>query len=176
MHLINHNKFLAGKEVLILPVRRGSCPRRRNHRALTATRSKLVVENRMSTAQLLINGRTATNHLYDAPRWAHLNGVGGYLFGGAANSGCAERTAPARGPRSMSATTPPDQRRGEVDGVTVDGPASVVVGPTTIAVSDPGRTATTVRLTIERRTGVPLVLDVAVGGTGGATQTFDRTW
>ncbi|WP_350277542.1 polysaccharide lyase 8 family protein [Kribbella sp. HUAS MG21] len=73
-------------------------------------------------------------------------------------------------------------------GVTSDGPASVVIGTdgptTTVAVSDPSRTATTVRLTIDRQvgaviakdpavtvvaTGKQLVLDIAVGGTKGAT-------
>lgn len=71
-----------------------------------------------------------------------------------------------------------------------DGPASVVVGRdgnvTTVAVSDPSRTVQTLRVTIDRRageliakdpaitvvaTGKQLVLDVAVGGTRGATHT-----
>ncbi|TCC05966.1 polysaccharide lyase 8 family protein [Kribbella soli] len=74
--------------------------------------------------------------------------------------------------------------------VASDGPASVVIGSegrtTTVAVSDPSRTAQTVRLTIDRQvggviakdpavtvvaTGKQLVLDVAVGGTKGATHT-----
>ncbi|MGW6195260.1 polysaccharide lyase 8 family protein [Kribbella sp. NPDC055110] len=79
---------------------------------------------------------------------------------------------------------------GTVAEVTCDGPASVVVGKdgrtTTVAVSDPSRTAAKVRVTIDRRvgavvaqdpaitvvaTGKQLVLDVAVGGTKGATHT-----
>ncbi|TDW23872.1 polysaccharide lyase 8 family protein [Kribbella kalugense] len=75
-------------------------------------------------------------------------------------------------------------------GITTDGPASVVVGKdgrtTTIAMSDPSRTVQTVRLTIDQRVravvtadpaitvvaiGRQLVLDVAVGGTNGATHT-----
>ncbi|HEY3557937.1 MAG TPA: polysaccharide lyase 8 family protein [Kribbella sp.] len=71
-----------------------------------------------------------------------------------------------------------------------DGPASVVVGndgrTTTVAVSDPSRTVQTLRLTIDRQvggviakdpaitvvaSGKQLVLDVAVGGTKGATHT-----
>jgi len=71
-----------------------------------------------------------------------------------------------------------------------DGPASVVVGRdgpvTTVAVSDPSRTVQTVRVTVGRRTeavlakdpavtvvatGKQLVLDIAVGGTRGATHT-----
>ncbi|GAA1118926.1 hypothetical protein GCM10009630_15890 [Kribbella jejuensis] len=74
--------------------------------------------------------------------------------------------------------------------VASDGPASVVVGADgrvlTVAVSDPSRTAQTVRVTIDRRVGdviakdsaitvvaagKQLVLDVAVGGTNGATHT-----
>jgi len=72
--------------------------------------------------------------------------------------------------------------------VACDGPASVVIGKegptTTVAVSDPSRTAQTVRLTVDRQVGEviakdpavtvvaagkQLVLDVAVGGTKGAT-------
>ncbi|MFF0270334.1 polysaccharide lyase family 8 super-sandwich domain-containing protein [Kribbella sp. NPDC004536] len=75
-------------------------------------------------------------------------------------------------------------------GLASDGPAAVVVGKdgavTTVAVSDPSRTAQTVRVTVGRRvgavvakdpavtvvaTGKQLVLDVAVGGTRGATHT-----
>lgn len=74
--------------------------------------------------------------------------------------------------------------------VASDGPASVVVGRegtvTTVAVSDPSRTAQVVRVTVGRRvasvvakdpavtvvaTGKQLVIDVAVGGTRGATHT-----
>lgn len=79
---------------------------------------------------------------------------------------------------------------GAVAEIACDGPASVVVGrdgrTTTVAVADPSRTASTVRVTIDRRvgavvaqdpavtvvaTGKQLVLDVAVGGTKGATHT-----
>jgi hyaluronate lyase len=79
---------------------------------------------------------------------------------------------------------------GAVAEVASDGPASAVVGrdgrTTTVAVSDPSRTAQTVRVTIDRKvgavitkdpaitvvaTGKQLVLDVAVGGTKGATHT-----
>ncbi|MFI5730909.1 polysaccharide lyase 8 family protein [Kribbella sp. NPDC051587] len=244
MHLINHDKSLqARKSWFCLSdavVALGA--------GITGTdgyQVETVVENRMSTAQLLINGRTATNHLYDAPRWAHLNGVGGYLFpeGGQLRVRREDRTGSWSeinvGNDTAGSTTPYTRHYqslvvehgleagdyayillpganawqtalralhpgitilantatvqairsvrdrvtmanfwgpGSVDGITVDGPASVVVGPTTIAVSDPSRTATIVRLTIERRTGVPVVLDVAVGGTRGATQIFQRTW
>lgn len=204
-----------------------------------------VVENRKSTAKLLVNGRTATNQLYDDPRWAHLDGVGGYLFPteSRVRAHQEDRTASWSeinvGNDTAGSTTPFTRRYqslvvehgleagdyayillpgaspwqtalrsvhpgitilantatvqairsdrdqvtmanfwgpGSVAGITSDGPASVVVGHTTIAVSDPSRTASTVRLTIERRTGPPLVLDVPVGGTRGATQTFERTW
>jgi hyaluronate lyase len=79
---------------------------------------------------------------------------------------------------------------GAVAEVACNGPASVVVGrdgrTTTVAVSDPSRTAGVIRLTIDRKvgeviakdpavtvvaTGKQLVLDVAVGGTKGATHT-----
>lgn len=79
---------------------------------------------------------------------------------------------------------------GAVTGISSDGPASVVVGKdgrtTTVAVSDPSRTAQTVRVTIDRKvgaviakdpavtviaTGKQLVLDVAVSGTKGTTHT-----
>ena len=79
---------------------------------------------------------------------------------------------------------------GAVSGIASDGPASVVVGKdgrtTTVAVSDPSRTAGVIRLTIDRRvgaviakdpavtvvaTGKQLVLDIAVSGTKGATHT-----
>ncbi|MDX2972542.1 polysaccharide lyase 8 family protein [Kribbella solani] len=79
---------------------------------------------------------------------------------------------------------------GQVAELTCDGPASVVVGrygrTTTVAVSDPSRTVQTVRLIVDRRVGAlqsadpavtvvangkQLVLDIAVGGTRGATHT-----
>ncbi len=244
MHLINHDKSLqARKSWFCLSdavVALGA--------GIVGTDGypvETVVENRKSTAQLLVNGRTATNQLYDDPRWAHLNGVGGYLFPTKARVRAhrEDRTASWSeinvGNDTAGSTTPFTRRYqslvvehgleagdyayillpgaspwqtalrsvhpgitilantatvqairsdrdqvtmanfwgpGSAGGITSDGPASVVVGNTTIAVSDPSRTATTVRLTIERRTGPPLVLDVPVGGTRGGTQTFERTW
>ncbi len=79
---------------------------------------------------------------------------------------------------------------GAVSGIASDGPASVVVGKdgrtTTVAVSDPSRTAGVIRLTVDQKvgaviakdpavtvvaTGKQLVLDIAVSGTKGATHT-----
>ncbi|MFK4086386.1 polysaccharide lyase 8 family protein [Kribbella sp. NPDC020789] len=242
MHLINHDKSLqARKSWFCLPdaiVALGS--------GVTGTDGwpvETVVENRKGNAQFLVNGRAAANQVYDEPRWAHLQGVGGYLFpqGGRIRAHGEDRTGSWSeinvGNDTAGSTTPYTRRYqslvvehgleagdyayvllpkasawqtalrslhsgltilantvtvqairsdrdrvrmanfwgpGSVDGITVDGPASVVVGPDTIAVSDPSRTASTVRLTVERRGGPPQLLDVAVGGTRGATQTFDR--
>jgi hyaluronate lyase len=84
---------------------------------------------------------------------------------------------------------------GEVDKIAASGPASVVIGQSGssigVAVSDPSRTQQTVRITVAGRfgrvqaadetvtviaTGNQLVLDVAVGGSRGATHsaTFSR--
>jgi hyaluronate lyase len=84
---------------------------------------------------------------------------------------------------------------GEVDKIAASGPASVVIGRSGssigVAVSDPSRTQQTVRITVADRfgrvqaadetvtviaTGNQLVLDVAVGGSRGATHsaTFSR--
>ncbi|WP_405057328.1 polysaccharide lyase 8 family protein [Kribbella sp. NBC_01505] len=244
MHLINHDKSLQARKswfclsdaVVALGagiVGTDGCP------------VETVIENRKSTAQLLVNGRTATNRRYDDPRWAHLQGVGGYLFlaKNQVRAHCEDRTASWSeinvGNDTAGSTTPftrhyqslvvehgletgayaymllpganawqtalrsvhpgitvlantatvqairsdRDQvtmvnfwTAGSAGGITADGPASVVVGATSIAVSDPSRTSSTVRLMIDRRTGPPQVLDVAVGGTRGATQTFERTW
>lgn len=79
---------------------------------------------------------------------------------------------------------------GEVDGITASGPASVVIGKNGatihLAVSDPSRTQQTLRLTVDGHvgrtlaadqavtvvaTGKQLVLDIAVGGSRGATHT-----
>jgi hyaluronate lyase len=84
---------------------------------------------------------------------------------------------------------------GTAAGITTDGPASVVLGSDgrtiTVAVSDPSRTVQTLRLIVDNhvgrpvstddtvtvvRTGHKLVLDIAVGGSFGATHnaTFHR--
>jgi len=79
---------------------------------------------------------------------------------------------------------------GQAGDITTSGPASVVVGKDgrtiTVAVSDPSRTVETLRLTVDRQvarlvssdpsvtvvaTGAQFVLDIAVGGSKGATHT-----
>ncbi|GAA0589422.1 polysaccharide lyase 8 family protein [Kribbella sandramycini] len=255
MHLINHDKSLqAKKSWFCLPdaiVALGA--------GISGTDGfpvETVVENRNlhadGAARLLVDGRTGANTQYADPRWAHLEGVGGYVFpnGGRLRAHREDRTGSWSeinvGNDTGGSTTPhtrryqslvlehdrdayayillpgatPAQtarhcgvtivaniaavqaiRSGQVTmanfwtpataaGITSDGPASVVVGrenrTLTVAVADPSRTATTVRITIDRRagavltadpsvtvveTGGRLVLEIAVGGSRGATHT-----
>ncbi|MFF0345455.1 polysaccharide lyase 8 family protein [Kribbella sp. NPDC004875] len=221
-----------------------------------------IVDNRNlhenGAAALLVDGRTASG-TYDDPRWAHLEGVAGYVFpqGGRVRTEREDRTGSWSeiniGNDTAGSTTPYTRRyaklivehgtatggyayvllpgatsretaeraadpgmsilantaavqairshrdqltlanfwtAGQVGELTVDGPASVVVGrdgrTTTVAVSDPSRTVQTLRLVVDNpirevvskddsvtvvATGKQLVLDFAVGGTRGATHT-----
>ncbi|MGZ0147318.1 polysaccharide lyase 8 family protein [Kribbella sp. WER1] len=224
-----------------------------------------IVDNRNvhenGTAALSVDGRAAVDQTYGDPRWAHLEGVGGYVFpaGGQLRVEREDRTGSWSeiniGNDTAGSTTPYTRRyaklvlehgtdagsyayvllpnatarqtaersvdtgltvlvnnptvqavvshrenlvlanfwaAGSVSGagarVASDCPASVVVGKdgpvTTVAVSDPSRTAQVVRVTVGRRvgdvvakdpavtvvaSGKELVIDVAVGGTRGAT-------
>lgn len=262
MHLINHDKTLQARKSWfclrdsIVALGAG----------ITGTDGypvETIVDNRNvhenGTAALLIDGRTAADQTYDNPRWAHLDGVAGYVFphGGQLKVRREDRTGSWSeinvGNDTAGSPTPYTRRyaslvldhgtatgdyayvllpnatsrqtaeraadpgmtvlvnnpnvqairsyredltlvnfwaAGAVSGIASDGPASVVVGKdgrtTTVAVSDPSRTASVVRVTIDRKvgaliakdpavtvvaTGKQLVLDIAVSGTKGATHT-----
>jgi hyaluronate lyase len=262
MHLINHDKTLQARKSWfclrdsIVALGTG----------ITGTDGypvETIVENRNlhenGTAALQVNGAPATDRTYDDPRWAHLEGVAGYVFpqGGQVRVHTEDRTGSWSeiniGNDTAGSTTPYTRRyakllvehgtavgdyayvllpgatsrqtaeraadpglsilantaavqairshreqltlanfwaAGQVGELTVDGPASVVVGKdgrtTTVAVSDPSRTVQTLRLIVDNpigsvvdkdesvtvvATGKQLILDIAVGGTRGATHT-----
>lgn len=260
MHLINHDKtlqarkswFCLGDSVVALGAGIAGTD---GYPVETIVDNRNLHEN--GTSALQVNGRPATDQTYDAPQWAHLDGVAGYIFpaGGRLRVEREDRTGSWSeiniGNDTAGSTTPYTRRyaklvlehgtdvgsyayvllpnatarrtaevaadpgmtvlantttvqavrshrenlllanfwtAGAVAGLACDGPASVVIGregrTTTVAVSDPSRTAQTVRLTIDRQVGAviakdpavtvvaagkQLVLDVAVGGTKGAT-------
>ncbi|WP_433167449.1 polysaccharide lyase 8 family protein [Kribbella sp. CA-247076] len=267
MHLINHDKTLqARKSWFCLAdsvVALGA--------GIVGTDGypvETVVENRNlhadGTAALVVDGVTQPGDAtYDDPRWAHLDGVGGYVFpdGGRVRARREDRTGTWReintGNDTAGSTTPYTRRyvslvvehgtdsgdyayillpgasrwrtaaraadpgvtvvantaevqavrsgrdrltlanfwtAGSAGGITVSGPASVVVGSEgrtmTVAVSDPTRTVQTLRLIVDKHvrrlstadetvtvvaTGKQLILDITVGGSRGATHTATFT-
>ncbi|MEV0288819.1 polysaccharide lyase 8 family protein [Kribbella sp. NPDC050820] len=269
MHLINHDKTLQARKSWfclydsIVALGAGIA-------GTDGFPVETVVENRNlhegGTAALLVDGRMQdADASYDDPRWAHLEGVGGYVFplGGQLRAQREDRTGAWReintGNDTAGSTTPYTRRyqslvldHGTATGqyayillpgasawrtaqraadpgvtvlsntaevqairsgrdqltlanfwtareageVTVDGPASVVVGmegsTIHVAVSDPSRTVQTLRLIVDNRiarvltkdhsvtvvaAGKQIVLDIAVGGSRGATHTasFSRS-
>ncbi|MFI5693401.1 polysaccharide lyase 8 family protein [Kribbella sp. NPDC051586] len=261
MHLINYDKTLQARKSWFC-LRDSIVALGAGITGTDGYPAETVVENRNlhenGTAALLVDGRTAAG-TYDDPRWAHLDGVAGYIFprGGRLTTQLEDRTGSWSeiniGNDTAGSTTPHTRRyaklilehgtatgeyayillpgassrqtaerahdpgttvlantanvqairshpegltlanfwvAGQVAEITSDGPASVVIGKdgrtTTVAVSDPSRTAQTLRLTIRKptrsvvtkddtvtvvETGKQLVLDIAVGGTNGKTHT-----
>ncbi|MEU8225871.1 polysaccharide lyase 8 family protein [Kribbella sp. NPDC048915] len=272
MHLINHDKTLQARKSWFC-LRDSIVALGAGITGTDGFAVETIVENRNlhedGTAELRLDGAAAVDGTYGDPRWAHLEGVGGYLFpaGGVLRVQREDRTGSWSeinvGNDTAGSTTPHTRRYAKlilehgtttgaytyvvlpnathrrtaelaadpgmaicantadvqaitsyrenlvlanfwtagavteivggtgVRAVTTDRPASVVIGRrgpvTTVAVSDPSRTAQTVRLTVDCRagevlakdpavtvvaTGKQLVLDVAVGGSRGATHSM----